>query len=284
LFSTNIAESIARQFFERRFIIVAASYCTGFVKSSPFPHSQIVSLFPTFAAMQHPLDNPAWNALISGNSNLALGTDRVKYFDNQVSPYVAFDKNSPENFNLLNQVLPYKTASLFLTMSETEIPAPWKLLRIVPGIQMVHDQFPELEQPSVPIVPLNYEHVPQMIELTKLTNPGPFAAKTIGFGHYYGIFADNKLVAMCGERLHPFEYIEISAVCTHPDHTGKGYSRQLLINQVNRIRAAGAKPFLHVRITNERAIKVYESVGFAKRANVWFYFMVKDGIAADPGY
>jgi ribosomal protein S18 acetylase RimI-like enzyme len=275
---------MAMQFFEGWFIIVPASYCFSSIKNNLPPLSQINTLFPTFAPMEHPLDNPAWNALISGNSDLAFGTDHVKYFDQEVSPYIGLDKTSPENFQLLSEVLPYNSASLFLTISETEIPPPWKLLRIVPGIQMVYDKPESLERSAVNIIPLTNAHVPQMMALTTLTNPGPFAPGTIEFGHYYGIFADDQLVAMCGERLHPFDYIEVSAVCTHPDHTGKGYSRQLLNNQVNRIRSAGARPFLHVRASNERAIKVYESVGFTKRTDVWFYIVVKDKTAADPAY
>jgi len=55
---------------------------------------------------------------------------------------------------------------------------------------------------EIDIVPLTEQHVPQMLALTKLTNPGPFAEQTINFGHYYGIFDGDKLVAMAGQRLH----------------------------------------------------------------------------------
>jgi len=119
-----------------------------------------------------------------------------------------------------------------------------------------------------------------MLSLTKLTNPGPFAAKTIDFGHYYGIFEGTQLAAMTGQRFHPFEYAEISAVCTHPDHAGKGYARLLLLQQLHRIQSAGDIPFLHVRYDNERAIKVYEDLGFVTRKNVYFYVMTKSlGVA-----
>ncbi len=82
-----------------------------------------------------------------------------------------------------------------------------------------------------------------MLTLTQLTNPGPFAARTIDFGHYYGIFEGDKLVAMAGQRLHAFEYAEISAVCTHPDHSGRGYARELLLHQLHRIQTAKNIPF-----------------------------------------
>jgi predicted GNAT family acetyltransferase len=33
-------------------------------------------------------------------------------------------------------------------------------------------------------------------------------------------FENGKLAAMTGQRFHCFDHIEISAVCTHPDHLG----------------------------------------------------------------
>jgi predicted GNAT family acetyltransferase len=135
---------------------------------------------------------------------------------------------------------------------------------------------PEQVAGSTPIVPLTNVHVPQMLALTKLTNPGPFAERTIDFGHYEGIFEGDKLVAMAGQRMHAFNYAEVSAVCTHPDHTGRGYARLLLLHQLQRIKAASDIPFLHVRYDNERAIKVYESLGFETRTEVYFYVLAKN--------
>ena len=79
-----------------------------------------------------------------------------------------------------------------------------------------------------------------MIVLTEMTHPGPFFNRTIEFGNYKGIFSGNDLVAMAGQRLHADQYVEISAVCTHPAHTGKGYATQLIISQVHQILSAAA--------------------------------------------
>jgi ribosomal protein S18 acetylase RimI-like enzyme len=226
--------------------------------------------------MEHVLDNPAWNALISGNKSLSYGNDQVKYFDPSVSPFVALNENTEDNFNLLYDLLPHDGPVLFVTPGEIEIPGAWKVLRTISGVQMVFDVLRSEEAPQLDLVQLTDDHIPQMLALTNLTNPGPFAARTIDFGHYQGVFEDDKLVAMTGQRLHPFNYAEVSAVCTHPDHTGKGYARALLLSHINRIKAAGEIPFLHVRGDNERAIKVYESLGFATRIKVSFYLMKKD--------
>jgi len=220
--------------------------------------------------MEHVLDNPAWNALISGNENLHFGDDHIRYFDWDVSPFVGFKENTKENFRELYDKTAQGRVFLFVAPNETEIPAPWKVLDRVKGNQMVYQPGVDLKQ-TAELTTLTQEHVPQMLSLTKLTNPGPFAERTIDFGHYRGIFENGELTAMAGQRLHAFNFAEISAVCTRPDHTGKGHARQLLIHQVNRIQAAGEIPYLHVRSDNDRAIKVYESLGFVTRCNVWFW-------------
>ena len=226
--------------------------------------------------MQHVLDNPAWNALISGNKHLANGNGEVKYFDREVSPFVGFRDYSTENFQLLLDLLPHQREVRMITAPiETEIPAQWKVLREIKGLQMVYDIEKAPVEPELELTLLTDAHVPQMLALTKLTNPGPFDLRTIEFGQYYGVFDGDKLVAMTGQRMHVFNYAEVSAVCTHPDYTGKGYARQLLIHHVNRIKAASEIPFLHVRYNNDRAIKVYESIGFYTRQEVYFYLMVK---------
>jgi ribosomal protein S18 acetylase RimI-like enzyme len=233
--------------------------------------------------MEHVLDNPAWNALISGNSNLSYGNEHVKYFDREVSPFAAFKENSEEHFRTLYERIPEGRVLLFISPVEIEIPAPWKTLNRIKGIQMICDTQIEQGEPSLKLIPLTGEHVPQMLALTKLTNPGPFASRTIDFGHYQGVFDGDKLVAMAGQRLHVFNFAEISAVCTHPDYLGRGYAKQLLIYQINRIKAASEIPFLHVRYDNDRAIKVYKNLGFSTRREIYFYVMQKSLITTIRG-
>jgi len=225
--------------------------------------------------MNHVLDNPAWNALQSGNKTLAFGDSPVSYFDREVSPFAALAENSEDNFQLLHEQIPHNGPVLFVTPVEIVFSKQWEVLRIIRGLQMVCGTATVPGEVTAQLIPLTDEHIPQILELTKLTNPGPFASRTIDFGHYQGIFEGEKLVAMAGQRLHAFNYAEVSAVCTHPDHTGKGYARQLLLNQINRIKAASEIPFLHVRYDNHRAIKVYESLGFATRIEVYFYVLRK---------
>ncbi|MFI5161705.1 MAG: GNAT family N-acetyltransferase [Sphingobacteriales bacterium] len=224
--------------------------------------------------MKHVLDNPAWSALQTGNKHLAFGNDQAAYFDREVSPFAALEENSEDNFLSLHQMLPHNVI-LFVTPVKIDFSPQWEILQYIHGLQMVCDASIIKGEISTSLIPLSEDHVPQMLELTKLTNPGPFASRTIDFGHYQGIFEGDKLVAMAGQRLHPANYAEISAVCTHPDHLGKGYARQLVLNQIQRIKAANETPFLHVRSNNDRAVKVYESLGFSTRIDVHFYVLKK---------
>ncbi|MBB6502513.1 GNAT family N-acetyltransferase [Pedobacter cryoconitis] len=226
--------------------------------------------------MDHILDNPAWNALISGNQELSNGIEDVKYFNKEVSPFVGLKENSISNFHQLYELIQHDSPVAFVNAAETQIPDCWKVLHLVSAYQMVYNQITVPANVNMDLISLKEENVPEMLALTQLTKPGPFAKKTIEMGHYQGIFEDGKLVAMAGQRLHPSPYAEISAVCTHPEYLGKGYAKQLLLSQVHRIKAKSEIPFLHVRHDNERAIQVYESLGFSTRKEVYFYFLQKE--------
>jgi len=124
---------------------------------------------------------------------------------------------------------------------------------------------PDDPQPPPPIVPLTAADVPDMMALAELTKPGPFHRRTPELGDFFGIRRGAELVAMAGQRLRVPGHIELSAICTHPDHLGRGFGAALTRWQVRRILAAGEQPFLHVRGDNARAIALYERLGFAPR-------------------
>lgn len=226
--------------------------------------------------MEHVLDNPAWNALVTGNRRLALGNENARYFRADVSPFVGLKDNSADDFATLYNIIPEERIAIIVAPHEMSIPGNWDVLQCIEGVQMIADDVNfQLPATGTPIIPLTSEHIPQMLTLTKLTEPGPFASGTIEFGHYCGIFDGDNLVAMAGQRLHVFEYMEISAVCTHPDCLGRGYARQLLLHQVQRIKTSGGIPFLHARSDNERAINIYLNLGFRTRTKVYFHVIQK---------
>lgn len=226
--------------------------------------------------MSHILDNPVWSALNSDNKNISEGTDKVRFFQEDIALFVGLEENTDNNLIALYELTPDEESVFGLvSVAEINIPAPWATLHCIPLLQMVCEHPIYRKDHTAPIKNLSDEHIPQMLELTKLTNPGPFRERTIDFGHYQGIFDGDKLVAMAGQRMHAHPYAEISAVCTHPDYTGRGYAAQLMASQIKRIKEAGEIPFLHVAASNERAIKIYESIGFAIRKELLIYILKK---------
>jgi predicted GNAT family acetyltransferase len=105
-----------------------------------------------------------------------------------------------------------------------------------------------------------------------LTEPGPFGTRTCELGSYLGVRRNGQLAAMAGERLKLPGYTEISAVCTHPEHTGHGFATRLVAEIAEGIRARGERPFLHVREDNVRATDIYRRLGFVQR--LVFHLMV----------
>lgn len=223
--------------------------------------------------MSNVLNNPVWEALTSGDKTLGLGTGTVKYFDETVSPFAGFEQDYKEGFDELYALLPAGRNILYATPFEIEPPKGWQLLHGIPGLQFVFEGSSGAGPVPFTLIPLGEQHIEQMVELATLTRPGPFGPRTIDFGHYYGIFEGDQLVAMTGQRLHPRGYTEISAVCTHPEHLGKGYAAALVQQALHLIQQQGHTPFLHVRADNARAIAVYEHLGFAVSRPMNFYVL-----------
>ena len=223
------------------------------------------------------LHNPVFNALATGESHQAQGSAHAKYFDEEVSPFAGFDTDTETGFRELHELLPAGRRILFATPEEIDIPNNWQLKAEVKGLQFVYPGDSRPANPSMEPVPLNETHVQEMVALAALTKPGPFNRRTISFGHYHGFFENGKLAAMTGQRLHINDYTEISAVCTHPEHTGKGYAAALLLHQLTIILSQHQWPFLHVRGDNNRAIEIYKRLGFKKNRTMNFYFLERLG-------
>jgi ribosomal protein S18 acetylase RimI-like enzyme len=212
----------------------------------------------------HPLDNPIWTALATLQENFAVSYSWARMFPPQVTPLGSFLGGSDEGYGALSRLLARGSAvALFLDRSPQLRPG-WKVLMETDLMQMVHEG-PVPSRPGNSWLRLSAIDVPEMVALAELTKPGPFAARTYEMGTYIGIKHNGKLVAMAGERLHLPGLTEVSAVCTHPDHTGHGYAASLIIELMNQIRERGEKPFLHVRADNARAIELYRRLGFYSR-------------------
>jgi GNAT superfamily N-acetyltransferase len=158
-------------------------------------------------------------------------------------------------------------AWLPLAVVEVSPPAGWEVRLIGEGVQMTGDDLDAAADPEA--VPLGAADVPEMLELTARTKPGPFLPRTPELGTYLGIRREGRLVAMAGERLHPAGWTEISAVCTDEAWRGQGLAARLIRAVGAGIRDRGEIPFLHALATNT-AIGLYEELGFRHRMAVLF--------------
>ena len=222
--------------------------------------------------MPNILDNPIWNALITGNKNLALGNDHVKYIQRDVGLFAGFDITTKKALTELAQLIPAGEKVILFMTKPILVPEQWRTEAARPLLQMVYTKPISFTADAIGIIPLHSHNVPAMLELTGMTNPGPFFNRTIDLGNYEGIFNADQLIAMIGQRMQPGHYAEVSAVCTHPDFTGKGYAAKLLINQINKITAANKIPFLHVYPENP-ACHLYRKLGFTVRRKLMVYFL-----------
>jgi len=222
--------------------------------------------------MRHVLDNMIWNALTSGNKDIAVVDGNIGHYRPDIAPFAGMREFTEENLQKLYAFLPVNTKIALSSLNKMEHDAnKWKLLQPMDVTQMIY-QYPVdsfTTNSSDLIVPLTDNHIPQMLELTALTKPGPFLQRTIEFGNYFGIFINGRLAAMAGQRMHPLPYLEVSAVCSHPDFRGKGYAKALMLHVMKIILDNGFTPFLHVLTNNTTAIKLYESIGYRIRRELY---------------
>ena len=212
----------------------------------------------------HPLDHPVWNALTTRQQALAEGGELARRYPPSVAPFAAMADMSAQSFAALGALMSGSDIAVLFTPDPVTAPAEFKILLAETGEQMIGTPVDSATR-GVEIVTLGANDVAAMMALTELTKPGPFSLRTHELGTFLGIRIDGQLVAMAGERMKPAEYTEITAVCVHPNHRGRGYGQMLLAAISRQITARGEIPFLHVFSNNESAIALYRRQGMEIR-------------------
>lgn len=223
----------------------------------------------------HPLDNPIWQALSTSQAYLAKTGKMARRFPNEVTSLGGFPEPVQDAYDSLASILDDVNATGLFFDSPQQPPAGWTIIAGAPLLQMIHKDGKMTASSASQsiagrIVELAAADAPEMLALAQLTKPGPFGLRTRELGTYLGIRREGHLAAMAGERLRVPGFTEISAVCTHPDHLGRGYAATLMTTLLERIHGRGEAPFLHVRADNTRAIALYERLGFKKRVLLHF--------------
>ena len=217
--------------------------------------------------MEQALDNPVWAALTTRQTGIARRHGAAARYQAQISPLSGLAEPTAAAFADLQALCePGETVGLVTAWPVTP-PAGWavKLSRLID--QMI---CPEPAPASLGgIVRMGEADVPEMLALTALTQPGPFMARTIDMGNWYGIRVAGELAAMTGNRMGADTFGEVSGVWTAPGHRGHGYAAQLVAWVAAEVAASGRMAMLHVKTENQ-AKALYERLGFVVRAPMHF--------------
>jgi ribosomal protein S18 acetylase RimI-like enzyme len=225
---------------------------------------------PDPVVVDHPvLDNPVWHSLVGHHRDLAVGTGRFRRYRPDVSVFAAVSSwDDPDVWDEVAAVAG-PSAELAFTGAPVSPPDGWRVVWGDVGVQLVDG--PRVRPARDPeVVELGADDVPQMLDLVARTAPGPFLPGTRLLGRYVGVRHAGRLVAMAGERNRPDGWTEISAVCTDPEHTGRGLASRLTLDVAAGIHERGERALLHAKETNVRAIGLYEHLGFVRRRRTPF--------------
>ena len=217
---------------------------------------------PVTVAEQLALDDPIGASLTGFHAGIAQVRGRVRRFEPAVSKFMSIPADPTSDDWASAAALAVSSGAILFSAQPYEVPEYWPTVTL-DLVQMVAEKVGGAIDPDV--VVLGAADVPQMLELTSTTKPGPFAARTVELGTYVGIRDHGQLVAMAGERMRVPGWTEISAICTARSHRGQGLAVRLILTLVGQIEARGDKAFLHAAITNTSAIGLYRRLGFRER-------------------
>lgn len=214
------------------------------------------------------LDNPVWFSLTETHHKHCIDYGNVKFYHSDYAPFGAFINNQDTTDAIEKHAKLIK--DFFIVGNKPKMPAAFNPPIRYVGLQMM--LYNKIDYPITEhIVELNETHYQDLLNLVKLAYPEYFKAKTNTLGRYFGIYKNEKLVAITGERMQTNHFTEISAVITHPDHVGNGYAKQLITHTSNKIFEQNKVPFLHVDVTNLGPINLYKKLEFVTRRKLEFW-------------
>lgn len=218
---------------------------------------------------EYKLDNPAWNSLNEEHEGFSLQYKSIKFYNPEYCPF----GGCTDIETAIDGISQYsRLTNSFFTIGEHPIlNSDVLLINHLICNQMILNRSIDITLVE-DIIPLKTtKQKQQLIDLVNLVQPGYFKEKTVSLGRYAGIYKNNKLVAVCGERMKMYEFTEISAIVTHPNYTGNGYAKQLIKYITENIFVENKIPYLHVVDSNQHAIGIYKKLGFSTRRKINFW-------------
>lgn len=222
------------------------------------------------------LDRPVWNALTTRWSSLAEGDTRAWRIHRDYGVFGAAADRSAESVAALGALVLEDGELWMVERDAWPAPPGARIERTAALVQMVCEAPVPAPPPAFEVIDLADADAAEMLALATLTRPGPFARHTNRLGHFVGVRIDGQLVAMAGERMKMPGLSEVSGVCTHPDHRGRGYAGALMRIVAERMIAHGETPWLTAYASNTGAIALYESLGFRHRAAMTATVLARD--------
>ena len=187
--------------------------------------------------------------------------------DPRYGPFAAAADGSPAAQAALAALVP-EQGELWIVEPDAQKPPPGtRLIREAMLVQMVAEEMAR-EVPALEPAVLTDEDAVDMRTLALMTRPGPFLPLTHRLGRFIGIREEGRLIAMAGERMRVPGFAEVSGVCTHPDHRGRGHAKRLMQIVAQAMLERGETPFLHAYAAHEATVALYETLGFRIRARM----------------
>ena len=217
---------------------------------------------------EYKLDNPIYFALAETHKEFCIDYAGAKFYTPQHCAFGGFavTENTIETINEYSKLI----NNFYVVGDKPNFGTSISLIKNIVCNQMIIQNEIDYEI-TTEIIQLEEKHHHELFELINLVQPGFFKHKTTALGDYYGIFNDNKLVAVSGKRISMNSFTEVSAVVTHPNYTGKGFAKQLVSFVTNNIFEENKIPILHVAETNINAINLYEKLGYYTRRKISFW-------------
>lgn len=227
--------------------------------------------------LEQQLKNPVWYSLQETHKRYAIEFDGVQFYDPEVSTFGAFF-NTEKTANASAKYIEHSDKFFFVSEDQTPIIDPSKavLEKKIDGCQMVLNTLIDTEI-TEEIALLDERYIDEIYDLIWLVMPGYYEKRSYELGNYYGIFKNGKLISITGQRMQTNQFIEVSGVVTHPDHTKKGLASQLITHTTKEILKVNKTPILHTNKGN-LAIPLYERLGYeiTRDMNWWLYSKIQD--------